>query len=114
VDRLERIPGVEAAAMASSLPFGPISDMIFDIPGRPPLKGYKFTGDVLWCLVSPSYFATLRIPLRAGRLFREQEPSHTVIISEAMARRFWPNQNPLGQPILIGAGLVPRSIRDQP
>ena len=106
-ERLERIAGVEAAAMSSALPFEAVSDMIFDIPGRPPLKGYKFTGDVLWCFVSPHYFATLRIPLRSGRLFQEPERSHTVIISEAMARKFWPHQNPVGQTILIGAGLGP-------
>jgi hypothetical protein len=40
-------------------------------------------------------------------LFREQEPAHTVIINEAMARKFWPRQNPVGQPIVIGAGLGP-------
>ncbi|HTG58499.1 MAG TPA: ABC transporter permease [Terriglobia bacterium] len=108
LDRIDRIPGVESAAMANSLPFGAISDMIFNIPGRPPLKGYKFTGDVLWCFVSPSYFETLRIPLRGGRLFRDQEPSHAVIISEAMARKFWPNENPVGQSIIIGAGLGPK------
>jgi putative ABC transport system permease protein len=106
-DRMARIPGVQSAAMASSLPFGPISDMIFDIPGRPPLAGRRFTGDELWCFVSLRYFETLRIPLRGGRLFREQEPAHTVIISEAMARKFWPKQNPVGQLIVIGAELGP-------
>jgi predicted permease len=106
-DRVARVPGVQSAAMASSLPFGPISDMVFDIPGRPPADGRKFTGDVLWCLVSSHYFGTLRIPLRAGRPFREQEPAHTVIINEAMARKFWPKQNPVGQSIVIGAGLGP-------
>jgi putative ABC transport system permease protein len=106
-DQVGRIPGVQSAAMASSLPFGPISDMIFEIPGRPPAEGRKFTGDVLWCFVSSHYFGTLRIPLRAGRLFREQEPAHTVIINEAMARKFWPKQNPVGQSVVIGAGLGP-------
>ena len=72
------------------------------------MEGYKFTGDVLWCFVSPHYFETLRIPLRSGRLFREQEPLHTVVISEAMARKFWPHQNPVGKSILIGAGLGPK------
>jgi putative ABC transport system permease protein len=105
VDRVDRIPGVQSAAMGSSMPFGPISDMIFNIPGRAPLKDYKFTGDVLWCFVSTGYFRTLRIPLRSGRLFNEQEPVHTVIINEAMARKFFPTQNPLGQSILIGTGL---------
>ncbi len=104
---LERIPGVQSAAMGSALPFQPVTDMIFDIPGRPPLKGFKFTGDVLWCFVSPHYFKTLRIPVRAGRLFRETEPPHTVVISEAMARKFWPRENPLGQSIFIGTGAGP-------
>jgi predicted permease len=106
--RVERIPGVQMAAMGSSLPTQAIIDMIFDIPGRPPQEGYKFTGDVLWCFISPRYFDTLRIPLRSGRLFHQQEPPHTVVISEAMARKFWPNQNPVGQSILIGAGLGPK------
>ena len=94
--------------MASALPFQPVTDMIFDIPGRPPVEGYKFTGDVLWCFVSSGYFNTLRIPLRFGRVLGQQEPAHTVVINEAMARRFWSRQNPLGQSILIGAGLGPK------
>ena len=105
--RIERIPGVERATVASSLPTQAIADMIFDIPGRPPLERFKFTGDVLWCFVSPNYFDTLRIPLLSGRGFRQQEPPHTVIINEAMRRRFWPQQNPVGQSILIGASLGP-------
>ena len=106
-ERVERIPGIEKAAVASSLPTQAIVDMVFDIPGRPAPEGRKYIGDVLWCSVSWEYFATLRIPLRSGRLFREQEPPHTVIINEAMARKFWPKQNPVGQSILIGAGLGP-------
>ena len=106
-ERVERMPGVETAAMASSLPFEGGPDMIFNIPGRPPLEGYKFTGDVQWRFVSAHYFAALRIPLRSGRLFRDQEPARTVVINEAMARKFWPNANPLGQAIMIGAGLGP-------
>ena len=103
--RLERVPGVEAAALTNSLPLQQAMDMIFNIPGRPPLKGYKFTGDQLWVFVSPHYFEALKIPLRSGRLFREQEPAHTVIVNEAFARRYWPKQSAVGQSILIGAGL---------
>jgi predicted permease len=105
--RVERIPGVEQATVASSLPTQAIADMIFDIPGQPRLESFKFTGDVLWCFVSSNYFETLRIPLLAGREFREQEPPHTVIINAAMRRKFWPNENPVGQSILIGASLGP-------
>jgi predicted permease len=107
-ERVERIPGIDKATVASSLPTQAIVDMIFDIPGRPAQEGFKFTGDVLWCAVSWRYFDTLRIPPRSGRLFREQEPPHTVIINEAMARKFWPKQNPVGQSILIGPSLGPQ------
>jgi len=107
-ERVERIPGVDRTTAASSLPTRAIVDMLFDIPGRPAQEGYKFTGDVLWCAASWSYFDTLRIPLRSGRLFHEQEPPHTVIINEAMERKFWPKQNPVGQSIVIGSGLGPQ------
>ncbi len=106
VDRVDRIPGVELSAIGT-MPFGPSGDMIFNIPGRPPLKGYKFTGNVLWYFVSPRYFKTLQIPLRSGRFFSEQEPAHAVIINQTMARKFWPKQNPVGESIVIGAGLGP-------
>jgi len=107
VERVERLPGVESAAMASTLPFEDGMDMIFNIPGRPPLPGYKFTGDVQWRFISEHYFEALRVPLRSGRLFQDREPARTVIVNEALARKFWPNANPLGQAILIGAGLGP-------
>jgi putative ABC transport system permease protein len=105
VERVEQIPGVELASMASSLPTEPIVDMVFNIPGRPLPDHDKFAGDALWCAVSSNYFETLWISLRSGRFFSEQEPAHTVIVNEAMARRFWPKQNPVGQSIAIGAGL---------
>jgi predicted permease len=107
VQRVERLPGVESAALASALPLWGEQDMIFSIPGNRPLKGYHFTGDVQWLIVSPHYFAVLRIPLVAGRLLRDQEPGRTVVISQTMARKYWPNANPVGQTIVIGPGLGP-------
>lgn len=105
VERAEHIPGVESAAMASALPLWGRQDMLFDIPGHTPLEGFRFTGDVQWRFVSPHYFDVLRIPLISGRLLREQESGRTVVISQAMARKFWPNRDPVGQTILIGPGL---------
>jgi len=107
VERAERIPGVESAAMANSLPLWGRQDMIFDIPGRSPLAGFKFTGDVQWRFVSAHYFDALRIPLISGRLLREQEPGKTVVINLAMAQKYWPNMNPVGQTIILGGGLGP-------
>lgn len=82
-------------------------DMVFDIPGRLPPTGFKFSGDVLWIFTSPHYFQTMRVPLISGRLLQEQEPPRTLVINQVMAHRFWPNQNPVGQTILIGAQLGP-------
>jgi putative ABC transport system permease protein len=107
VQRAERLPGVGSAALASALPLWGQQDMLFSIPGRQPLKGFHFTGDVQWLIVSPHYFDALRIPLIAGRFLREQEAGRTVVISETMARKYWPNTNPVGQTIIVGPGLGP-------
>jgi putative ABC transport system permease protein len=104
---LEQLPGVESAALASALPLEAKQDMLFSIPGRQPLKGSRFTGDVQWLIVSPHYFETLRIPLVAGRFPREREAGRTVVISQAMAQQFWPNENPVGKSLVIGPGLGP-------
>jgi len=107
VTRAETIPGVESAALASALPLSGRQDMLFDIPGRTPLEGHKFTGDVQWRIVSPHYFDVLRIPLISGRLLQERERGRTVVISQAMAHEYWPNSNPVGQTIVMGPGLGP-------
>jgi putative ABC transport system permease protein len=104
VERAEHIPGVDSAAMASALPLFGKMDMIFDIPGRASPPDH-FAGDVQWRFVSAHYFDVLRIPLISGRLLRDREPGRTVVISETMARRFWPGSNPIGQTIFIGPGL---------
>lgn len=107
VQRARGIPGVESAAMASALPLQGGIDMIFSVPGRTPRESHPFDGDVQWRIISADYFKVLQIPLIAGRFFSEQEPSGTVLISETMARQFWPGENPVGKEILIGPSLGP-------
>ena len=104
-ERAESISGVESAAMASALPLFGKMDMVFNIPGRAPSRPGAFTGDVQWRFVSAHYFDVLRIPLLAGRLPREQELGRTVVINQAMARKYFPGANPIGQNIFIGQGL---------
>jgi putative ABC transport system permease protein len=105
VNCIEGIPGVDSAALASALPLRGQQDMIFDIPNRPGAGGRKFLGDVQWRIVSPDYFRVLRIPLLSGRLLTAQEPGRTAVISETMARQYWPHDNPVGQAIVVGPGL---------
>ncbi|MCU1261967.1 MAG: Permease [Bryobacterales bacterium] len=107
VARLKSLPGVESAAVASALPLFGRMDMIFDVPGRSNEGGRRFTGDVQWRFVTPAYFQTLRMPIVGGRAMGEHEPRNVVVVSQAMARRFWPGANPIGQSIVIGAGLGP-------
>ena len=90
--RVASLPGVESAALMSSLTGR--SRNGFQIPGA----AEKFSANDQ--IVDPAYFATLRIPLRRGRFFDEAD-RHRVVISESMARRHWPNQDPVGQSILL-------------
>jgi predicted permease len=108
LERVQQIPGVEAAAMASALPLSNRMDMIVDIPGRPAAAGHKFTGDVLLLSVSPQYFSTLHIPLISGTSLDDQPRTRrTVLINQTMARMFWPGEDPVGHSIRIGPGLGP-------
>jgi predicted permease len=74
------------------------------VEGRPPLP--EGTGGmVAWRLVSPGYFSALRIPIARGRGFLEQDRSaadNFVIISESLARRLFPGEDPIGKRIDVG------------
>jgi putative ABC transport system permease protein len=109
-ERLEKIPGVERAAFVDQIPTEPFMDMIFNIPGRPMPSGLKFHGDVHWSFVSPHYFQVLETPLRGGRMLRDREPGKTVLINEAMAKKYWPKENPVGLRIHVGSGLANMGI----
>jgi hypothetical protein len=80
--------------------------MTFDVLGR--RRGETpFTGVAGFFSISWSYFSTFEIPLLRGRAFTEQDDSAApgvVIINEAMARRYWPKDDPLRDRIQIGAG----------
>jgi putative ABC transport system permease protein len=75
----------------------------FDIEGQPPLPAaQRPTTDVR--VVDPEYFKTMAIPLLRGRTFTDREealPSRVVIISDTLARQYFPNQDPLGKRITI-------------
>jgi putative ABC transport system permease protein len=106
LERVAATPGVESAAIINDLPAtNGWATELFDIEGRAALSMADKPAGV-FAVISADYFHTMRIPLIQGRPFTEQDKaSYTpvAIISEAAARRFFPNQNPLGQRIRVVA-----------
>jgi putative ABC transport system permease protein len=109
LDRVNSQPGVLSAAISSRYPFEPETitggpaavSFAFQIEGRqlepgqaPPVSTYA--------AVSPDYFKTLGIPLKAGRMLAETDSDdlkapQVVLMNEAAKRRFWPNEDSLGK-----------------
>jgi putative ABC transport system permease protein len=105
--RLRAIPGVAAATVATDLPFtGNISASALAIPGANEQENRRYYRHQ----VTPGYFEALGIPLRAGRDFTADDRfggPRVAIVSEAMARRFWPNENAVGRMFKTGDAAGP-------
>jgi putative ABC transport system permease protein len=110
VEEIERIPGVEAAAFNDSLPLAgqDVSEgankLTIEIEGQPRNEQDR-NPYVNAQIVNHGYFHAMKIPLLAGRSFDERDQMQTervVVISERLAERFWPGQNPLGRRIRLG------------
>ena len=102
LERTAAIPEVQAAAVSNGLPVNRSIGYFFNIEGRPVLDPTK--APTFWLhSVSPSYFQTLGIPIVRGRVFTTADTAATqqvAIINETMARRFWPNDDPIGRHII--------------
>jgi putative ABC transport system permease protein len=104
--RLHAQPGLQDSALAAPLPMDRQGQatFAFSIVGNPPLPpGKSTTAD--YATVSPGYFHVMRIVLLRGRFFSEQDsPSNpnVAIISETLARRYFPNQDPIGRQMRFG------------
>ncbi len=104
--RLHAQPGLQDSALGAPLPMDRQGEatFAFSIVGNPPLpRGKSVTAD--YATVSPGYFRVMRIPLLRGRFFsRQDSPSHpnVAIISETLARRYFPNQDPIGRQMRFG------------
>jgi hypothetical protein len=80
---------------------------------RPPLPPLSERPQANRHLVSPRYFATLGIPILAGRDFDERDNSrvpHVVIVNETFARRHFPGENPIGRTLVTGMAQLPSQI----
>ncbi len=104
--RLHAQPGFEDSALAAPLPVDRQGQatFAFRIVGNPPLPPGKST-TANYATVSPGYFHVMRIPLLRGRFFDEHDsPSNpnVAIVSETLARRYFPNQDPIGRQMRFG------------
>ncbi|HXJ05869.1 MAG TPA: ABC transporter permease [Candidatus Acidoferrum sp.] len=106
VERARMLPGVRSAAAASFLPVSGGGSIIhFNITGRPPKSPHEFVA-AGYRTITPNYLETLGVPLLQGRLFthadNEKSPP-VVVINATMVHTFFPNENPLGKRMQLGA-----------
>ncbi|PYR24673.1 MAG: hypothetical protein DMF98_14640 [Acidobacteria bacterium] len=104
LDRMRTLPGASASAVATTLPMsGSDLGMGFTIEGRP--EDAATQPSAAYFSVSADYFAAMGIRLVKGRVFnsgdRAESPS-AVIISESLARRYWPGEDPIGKHLTLG------------
>jgi putative ABC transport system permease protein len=102
---VKAIPGVESAAFTLSLPIeGSQWGTIF-IVGDQPVPSRATIPQADFNPISPEYIKTMRIPLLRGRVFTEADTGKSppvILINETMARRFWPNESPIGKRVKQG------------
>jgi predicted permease len=105
---VEALPGVARAGTTYVVPLELMFGVPFNIVGRTPTSGrYDGRG---WVAASPGYFDVLRIPVLRGRAFNDRDDSagaRVAIINQALARKFWPTGEPLGERIISGKGYGP-------
>jgi putative ABC transport system permease protein len=99
LERLPAVPGIESAAVVKPLPLGGTQEeTVFVINDRPPVRP-EDTPIASYTIVSPDYFKTANVPLVRGRAFVDADAATAppaVIISQEMARQFWPGEDPVG------------------
>jgi putative ABC transport system permease protein len=102
--RVSALPGVRSAAISAALPLLPkrITPVLPEGQPEVPLAERPF---IIIEAISPAWFKTMRVPLHAGREFTDADKAgapNVVIVNQALARRYWPNENPIGKHIVLG------------
>ncbi len=102
--RVSALPGVRGAAISATMPltWKRITPMLPEGRANVPLAQRPFI-DIE--AISPQWFQTMRVPLRRGREFSQADNAQSpkvVIVNETFAKRFWPNENPIGKHVLVG------------
>jgi putative ABC transport system permease protein len=104
---------VQSASLVRGLPFsGNGGTVQIVLPDRePPEKGKE--PEVMFNSAMPNYFETIGIPLLKGRLFSNEDQANTpyvIVINQTMARRFWPNDEPLGKQVKVVEGAAVATV----
>jgi putative ABC transport system permease protein len=111
--RVVAIPGVRAAGMINIAPFsGGNTAIPFTVVGRPPARPGEFL-QAGWRSVTPGYFAALGLRLKRGRLLNEQDVDNgppVIVITDTMARRFWPGEDAVDRQIQIQGAKRPFTV----
>jgi putative ABC transport system permease protein len=107
LDRIRALPGVKAAIAATAMPYSDHSSgRQYAIEGRPVDPAKPVVG--MFQLVTPGFFQTLHVPLRAGRFLDARDGAdapRAAVISERAAKRYWPNEPyPIGKRIRASTG----------
>ncbi|HEX4606176.1 MAG TPA: ABC transporter permease, partial [Candidatus Angelobacter sp.] len=104
VRRVSALPGVRSTAISAALPLVPkrITPVLPEGQPEVPLGERPF---IIIEAINPSWFRTLHVPLQAGREFTDADKAgapNVVIVNQALARRYWPGQDPIGKHIALG------------
>ena len=105
-DRLAALPGVRQAALIDCPPLnGGCNGTLMTFPDRPASATGNAIVGVHWA--TPSWFSALHVPLRRGRMFAAADrlgAPKVVLINETAARKYWPNEDPLGKTVKVYQG----------
>jgi len=104
--QLQALPGIEAVSMVGgSLPMTGDSEVPFWLEGQPKPANQQDMPFALFYLVTPGYPQAMRIPIHSGRFIGERDDEHSpsvVVIDSSFARKYFPNQDPVGKHLNLG------------
>jgi putative ABC transport system permease protein len=106
IERVRQLPGVASVATASATPLQRGLNTVVFRNGTPSDDRHNLVG-IEYRSISPEYFQTLAIPLQRGRAFTEADSAESAgvaVVNESLANELWPDQNPIGKPLLAADG----------